>query len=52
MMDLSNPALDWVQLAGGMGVPASRATTLDELSAQLAASVAQPGPHLIELVIG
>jgi acetolactate synthase-1/2/3 large subunit len=52
MMDLSNPALDWVQLAGGMGVPASRAHNLDELAVQLEASVRQPGPHLIELVIG
>jgi acetolactate synthase-1/2/3 large subunit len=52
MMDLSNPALDWVQLAGGMGVPASRATNLEELAVQLEASLGQPGPHLIELVIG
>jgi acetolactate synthase-1/2/3 large subunit len=51
MMDLSNPALDWVQLAGGMGVPASRATNLEELAVQLEASLGQPGPHLIELVI-
>jgi acetolactate synthase-1/2/3 large subunit len=52
MMDLSNPALDWVQLAGGMGVPASRAHTLDELAVQLEASLGVAGPHLIELVIG
>jgi acetolactate synthase-1/2/3 large subunit len=50
-MDLSNPALDWVQLAGGMGVPASRAHDLDELATQLAASLVRPGPHLIELLI-
>jgi acetolactate synthase-1/2/3 large subunit len=51
MMDLSNPALDWVQLAGGMGVAASRAVNLEELGVQLEASLAVPGPHLIELVI-
>ena len=51
MMDLSNPALDWCQLAGGMGVPAARAASLDELNPLLAASFARPGPFLIELTI-
>jgi acetolactate synthase-1/2/3 large subunit len=51
MMDLSNPALDWCQLAGGMGVPAARATSLDALNQLLAASLAEPGPFLIELLI-
>lgn len=51
MLDLSNPALDWVQLAGGMGVPAAQATTLDELNRLLAASFERAGPFLIELII-
>jgi acetolactate synthase-1/2/3 large subunit len=51
MMDLSNPALDWCQLAGGMGVPAARAASLDELNTLLAGSFARPGPFLIELTI-
>ncbi len=51
MMDLSNPDLDWCRLAGGMGVPAARATGLDELNTLLAASLTRPGPFLIELIL-
>ena len=51
MMDLSNPTIDWLHLAAGMGIPAARATTLDELNTELSASLARPGPTLIELVL-
>ncbi len=51
MLDLTNPALDWVSLATGMGVPAQRATTAEECNAALAKSVATPGPSLIEVMI-
>ena len=50
MMDLTNPALDWCQIAGGMGVPAARAASLDELNTLLAASFERAGPFLIELM--
>ena len=51
MLDLSNPSLDWCQLAGGMGIPAARAASLDELNTHLSASVQRDGPFLIELLI-
>jgi len=51
MMDLTNPTLDWCKIAGGMGVEAARAETLDELGTLLEASIARPGPFLIELVV-
>jgi acetolactate synthase-1/2/3 large subunit len=51
MMDLSNPELDWPKLANGMGVAAGRAASMDELNELLAASLAAPGPFLIELII-
>lgn len=51
LLDLSRPDLDFVALATGMGVPASRATTADELVAQLARSLTEPGPRLIEAVL-
>jgi acetolactate synthase-1/2/3 large subunit len=51
MMDLSRPALDWCQLAGGMGVPAARAASLDDLNTLLAASFERSGPYLIELML-
>jgi acetolactate synthase I/II/III large subunit len=51
MLDLSQPDLDFVALSEGMGVPATRATTAEELAGQFAAALAQPGPHLIEAIL-
>jgi acetolactate synthase-1/2/3 large subunit len=49
LTDLSRPRLDWVQLARGMGVPASRADSVSSLQHALSAALAAPGPHLIEI---
>jgi acetolactate synthase I/II/III large subunit len=51
LLDLSNPSLDFVAIATGMGVPARRATTAEEFTAALADALAEPGPHLIDAVI-
>ncbi|MGI8751723.1 MAG: acetolactate synthase large subunit [Acidimicrobiales bacterium] len=51
MLDLSRPDLDFVSLAAGLGVAATRATTVGEFSDQLAAALATPGPSLIEAMI-
>jgi acetolactate synthase-1/2/3 large subunit len=51
MLDLGNPDLNWVKLAGGMGVEAARATTLEQCGDLMQQSFAQNGPFLIELVI-
>lgn len=51
MLDLHNPELDFVALAKGMGVEATRAETLEDFDAQFADAMARPGPRLIELVI-
>jgi acetolactate synthase-1/2/3 large subunit len=51
LLDLGGPDLDFVALAGGMGVPASRATTAEELADQLRRALAEPGPHLIDAVL-
>ncbi|MEM7099049.1 MAG: acetolactate synthase large subunit [Pseudomonadota bacterium] len=51
MLDLTNPELNWVNLAEGMGVPASRATTVEEFSDALQRSLASPGPSLIEAIL-
>jgi acetolactate synthase-1/2/3 large subunit len=48
---LADPALDWLSLSRGMGVPATRATTTQELSTALANALAEPGPHLVEMVL-
>jgi len=51
MFDLSQPQLDFVSLARGMGVPASRAETAEDFTAQLQRAFAEPGPHLIEAMV-
>lgn len=51
MLDLGNPHLDWVLLAGGMGVSATRASTAGQFNAQLEAAIHTPGPRLIEVVL-
>ena len=51
MLDLRDPALDWVKLAGGMGVEAARASTMEECARLMAASFGRDGPFLIDLVL-
>ena len=51
LLDLGGPSLDFVALATGMGVPATRATTAEELADQFRAALAEPGPHLIDAVL-
>jgi acetolactate synthase-1/2/3 large subunit len=43
--------LDFVSMARGMGVPASRPTTAREFAVHVSNALAEPGPHLIEAVI-
>ncbi len=52
MLDLRHPTLDFVALARGMGVPAERATSADDLVALLDRSFAEEGPMLVEAVLG
>lgn len=51
MVELTPPELDFVSIASGMGVPAVRVTTADDLVAELRVALAEPGPHLIEMVL-
>ncbi|HEY9557321.1 MAG TPA: thiamine pyrophosphate-dependent enzyme, partial [Acidimicrobiales bacterium] len=51
MLDLRRPDLDFVSLATGMGVSATRATTSEEFVDQLKAALATPGPTVIEAII-
>ena len=48
MLDIDNPTLDFVALAKGMGVPATRVATAEDLCRALERGFAEPGPHLIE----
>jgi acetolactate synthase-1/2/3 large subunit len=51
LLDLTRPPIDFVKLAEGMGVPARRAQTAEELADALQAGFAAPGPHLVEAVV-
>jgi acetolactate synthase-1/2/3 large subunit len=51
LLHLGTPVLDFVALATGMGVPATRATTAEELADQLRSALAEPGPHLVQAVL-
>ncbi|MEA2349828.1 MAG: acetolactate synthase large subunit [Thermoleophilaceae bacterium] len=50
-LDLHGPDLDFVQIASGLGVPAVRVDTGEDLVAQLERAIAEPGPRLIEAVV-
>jgi len=51
MLELTPPDIDFVSLAAGLGVPASRAMTADELVDRLEEAFATRGPKLIEAVL-
>ena len=51
MLDLTNPTLDFVSIATGMGVSATRATTAEEFTEQLERALATPGPNLVEAIL-
>ena len=51
LADLSDPPLDWVHLARGMGVPAVAVDSADSLAREIERALAEPGPHLIEAVL-
>jgi acetolactate synthase-1/2/3 large subunit len=50
-LDLARPELDFVDIARGHGVPALRVDTGEDLVAALERAVAEPGPHLVEVVV-
>jgi acetolactate synthase-1/2/3 large subunit len=51
LLDLSNPDIDFVAIARGMGVPANTASTSEELAEQFSKALTEPGPHLIEAMV-
>jgi acetolactate synthase-1/2/3 large subunit len=51
MLDLSRPDINWVDIAQGMGVPATKATSAEEFHQHFAAAMATRGPQLIEAMV-
>ena len=51
MLDLRDPEINWVQLAGGMGVDAVRVHTVEAFADAFRSAMRQRGPRLIEVMI-
>jgi len=51
LFDLARPALDWVKLAGGMGVEATSVETLEDFADVFKSACGRKGPFLIEFRI-
>jgi acetolactate synthase I/II/III large subunit len=51
LLDISRPAMDFVKIAEGMGVPARRVDTAENFADALRSAFAEPGPHLIDAVV-
>jgi acetolactate synthase-1/2/3 large subunit len=51
MISLREPALDWVKLSEGMGVPARRVDNAEDFAAAFRAALAERGPFLIEAMV-
>ena len=51
LTSLESPALDWVALAKGYGVPASQVDTAGALAEALERGLREPGPQLVEMLV-
>jgi acetolactate synthase-1/2/3 large subunit len=51
LIGLTEPPIDWVSLANGMGVPGARVDTAEDLARELERALAEAGPRLIEAIV-
>jgi acetolactate synthase-1/2/3 large subunit len=51
LIGLTQPAIDWVSLAKGMGVHGARVETAEDLTRELERALAEAGPQLIEAIL-
>jgi acetolactate synthase-1/2/3 large subunit len=51
VLDIGRPDMDFVAIATGMGVEATRATTAEEFNEQFAAAIKAKGPRLIDAIV-
>jgi len=50
LIGLDNPAVNWVKIANGFGVPSVSVDTAERLAKEMGRALAEAGPHLIEMV--
>ncbi|MBX3479359.1 MAG: acetolactate synthase large subunit [Caulobacter sp.] len=51
LLDLGAPRIDWLQIAGGLGIPAVRASTAEAFDDAFEAAMTQRGPRFIEAAL-
>jgi acetolactate synthase-1/2/3 large subunit len=51
LTELTKPPINWVRIAQGFGVPGVTVSTAEDLAEELGSAFAEPGPHLIEMVL-
>jgi acetolactate synthase-1/2/3 large subunit len=51
LTELSKPPINWVRIAQGFGVPGVAVSTAEQLASELKRALAEPGPHLIEMLL-
>ncbi len=50
ILDIDNPPIGWPKLAKAMGVAAVSVDTAEELAKHIELALAEPGPHLVEMI--
>jgi acetolactate synthase-1/2/3 large subunit len=50
LTDLNNPVINWCWISQGMGVPGVSVETCEQLAKEFKNALAEPGPHLIEMI--
>ena len=50
-IELDSPTIDWVKVSRGLGVSAVSVDRAEDLARELRIALAEPGPHLIEMVL-
>ncbi len=51
LVDIKNPHINWVEMAGAMGVRGVSVNTGEQLANEIEISLSEKGPHLIEMVL-
>ncbi len=52
LIKMDDPPIDWIALGKSMNVPSVCVATAEDFSRELKTALAEPGPHLIEAVLG
>jgi acetolactate synthase-1/2/3 large subunit len=51
LTELTRPAIGWIEIAKGLGVPGVTVSTAESLAVEISKALADPGPHLIEMLL-